>query len=133
MNWNWFGHVGHFICGRWCRFHLTTQVGEYLVSTIGEYIHPSDSAGSEVKEAEWLKKNYPGRDIGYNRKYETMVFKAGPPCNAKDCHCGQPSIDGSELDSLGYNNAKDATEGHYLMCEKYDALQEEENATKDLS
>jgi hypothetical protein len=34
----WFGHAGHFICAEWCRFHLCTQVGPYLISTVGEYV-----------------------------------------------------------------------------------------------
>ena len=34
--WKWFGHAGHFICGTHCRFHPPTQVGKYLISTVGE-------------------------------------------------------------------------------------------------
>ena len=37
QDWKWFRHPGHFICARWCRFHLCTQVGKWLVSTVGEY------------------------------------------------------------------------------------------------
>ena len=40
-DWKWFGSPGHYICSRWCRFHLCTLVGQYIVSTIGEYVHPS--------------------------------------------------------------------------------------------
>lgn len=115
--WRWFGNAGHYVCGRWCRFHLTTQVGQYLVSTIGEYVHPRHSKGSEQAEAAWLNKNWPGEDIGSGRKYETMVFLAGKPCDAPECGCGLPQIDGNCLDFAGYNNAKDATEGHMKMCE----------------
>ena len=115
----WFGNAGHFCCAQWCRFHLTTLVNGYLVSTVGEYVHPMHSKGSEKKEAEWLRDNYPGEDIGFGRKYETMVFKAGKPCDAPKCSCGLPSIDGSEIDSHGYNTAKSATEGHMFLVEKY--------------
>jgi hypothetical protein len=50
-NWKWFGSAAHFICGRWCRFHLATQVGRYLISTVGEFVHPRHG-GSERAEAE---------------------------------------------------------------------------------
>jgi hypothetical protein len=119
LDWKWFGNAGHFICGQWCRFHLTTQVGPYLISTVGEYVHPRHSQGSERTEAEWLKKNWPGEEIGFGRKYETMVFRAGKPCDSPKCGCGLPEIDGSELDGNGYNNAKDATEGHMALCRKW--------------
>ena len=35
-NWKWFGSPGHFNGGAWCRFHLCTQVGKYVISTVGE-------------------------------------------------------------------------------------------------
>jgi hypothetical protein len=75
--------------------------------------------GSEQGEAAWLKKNWPGEEIGVGRKYETMVFRAGKPCDAVGCGCGLPQIDGTELDFSGYTNAKDATEGHMALCAKW--------------
>lgn len=118
-DWEWFGNHGHFICGRWCRFHPTTRVGKYLVSTVGEYVHPRHSNGSEKTEQEWLTKNWPGEDIGHERKFETMVFLAGKPCSTPQCDCGLPSIDGTELDADGYNTPGDATKGHLAMCKKW--------------
>jgi len=112
----WFGNAGHFCCAAWCRFHLTTLVNGFLISSVGEYVHPRHGQGSERKEAEWLKDNWPGEEIGCGRKYETMVFKAGEPCS---CGCGLPKIDGSEIDAQGYNTAKEATEGHMFLVEKY--------------
>ena len=117
--WKWFGHPGHFICGRWCRFHLCTQVGNYLISTVGQLVHPRHSDGSEQREAAWLEKHPNGEEIGCGRTYETMAFLAGEPCKAKGCGCGLPTIDGSELDCDGYNNAASATKGHMAMCRKY--------------
>ena len=131
QRWQWFGSAAHFICGRWCRFHLATQVGEYLVSTVGEYVPPdgvqtilAESRGialtgkGEAREAEFLEK-VGFEEIGYRRTYETMVFKAGKPCDAEGCGCGIPVIDGSELDFEGYNDAGAATRGHQEMCAKW--------------
>lgn len=117
-DWKWFGHAAHFICGRWCRFHLATQIGDFLVSTVGLYVHPSKSAGSERTEAEYLVKNPNGEMIGCDRFYETMVFKAGTPCKDKECGCGLPGTASSELDYNGYQTAGEATIGHRMMCLK---------------
>jgi hypothetical protein len=119
-DWEWFGHSAHFICGRWCRFHMATKVGDYLVSTVGEYIPPHRS-GSERAEAEWLKANFPGEDIGCDRKYETMVFRAGSPCAMPKCMCGLPSIASGELDFQGYNDAGAARTGHMALCRMWAA------------
>jgi hypothetical protein len=132
----WFGNVGHFICGHLCRFHMTTQVGKYLVSTVGEMWpdRGSREIHARLHDAEWhaannhLKgdeydaaymKRFDYQEIGYNRKYETMVFKAGASCTSKTCGCGLPMIDGGELDALTYNDAKAATEGHMKLVQKW--------------
>lgn len=134
--WRWFGHPGHLIVGDSCRFHLATQVGEFLVSTVGEYWpeRPVREIHAEVHDPAWLIENVHRRgddfdaaymrrfgyeEIGYNRKYETMVFKAGVPCTAEECGCGIPEIVGSELDATGYNDAGSATRGHMEMCRKW--------------
>ena len=115
--WKWFGNAAHFICGRWCRFHLATQVGDFLVSTVGQLVHPKDSKGGEQADALYLVENPNGAEIGYNRFYETMVFKAGPPCDAEGCNCGLPiPSDHGELDFEGYNDPGAATLGHRAMC-----------------
>lgn len=117
--WIWFGFAGHFICGRWCRFHLTTRVGKYLVSTVGQFIHPSHSAGNEKSEFEFLKNNPNGEEIGYGRFYETMVFKYGTVCQAKGCACGLPGIASSELDMLPANTPGEAQANHLKLCKKW--------------
>lgn len=137
-DWQWFGHAGHLCVGQWCRFHLCTKVGGFLVSTVGEYwpergvreIH------AEVHDPKWLNDNrhlkgdtfnsaymkrFGFEEIGCGRKYETMVFPAGVPCSSLECGCGLPEIGGSEEDVNGYNDAKAATQGHYEMCKKWSA------------
>jgi hypothetical protein len=130
--WKWYGNAGHFICSDNCRFHITTEVGKYLISTVGEYFPDSgtreilassrgiklEGIGDERKYDYMKKIGF--EDLGYNRKYETMVFRIGTHCNAEDCACGLPRpIDWSEIDSGGYNSAKDATNGHTEMCQKW--------------
>lgn len=113
MTWKWFGTPGHYICSHRCLFHLCTQVGDYLVSTVG---------GLDTDN-----EHLDGKDIGLNRKYETMAFKAGPPCDLPGCMCGQPAIDGYEVYFSGYNDRKSATEGHMRACH----LMEERHACRD--
>jgi hypothetical protein len=128
-------HPAHFICAHDCRFHLATKVGDYIVSTVGEYwpervvreIH------AKAYDPEWLDANKPllgddfnrayserfgWMDIGHERKYETMVFKAVP---ADDAHsCCPWRIDVSDnVDSRGYNDATEAYRGHLELCEKW--------------
>lgn len=132
----WFGHAAHFICGRWCRFHLATQVGRYLVSTVGEYWpgRSSREIHAKVHDPAWLAENvhrkgddfdaaymkrFGYEEIGYERTYETMVFKAGKPCRSKDCGCGLPAINGNELDFTAYHDAGSATAGHRRLVAKW--------------
>ena len=102
--WVWMPHAAHFICGHSCQFRLATYVGKYIVSTVGEY----RSTSSESK----LDFN----DIGCNRKYETMVFKAK---KSKHKCCPYVVSNHSEIDSVGYNSCDDAKIGHYKLCEKW--------------
>ena len=133
--WVWFGNAAHFIGGRSCRFHMATQVGDYLVSTVGQlwFDEPVRKIHAQFHDPVWFRENATKRgddwdhaymerfgyeNIGYKRKYETMVFKAGASCTAEGCGCGLPSVAGTELDFDGYNDAKAATEGHRAMCLK---------------
>jgi len=97
--WQWFGSAGHFIGGSSCRFHMTTKLGKHLISTVGAY-YPT---GKEKTPEE----------IGYERTYETMVFRVKGRC---PCGCGLPTIIPTELDFAGYNDAKAARLGHMKLC-----------------
>lgn len=129
--WEWFGKAAHFICGEDCRFHLATKVGRVLVSTVGEYLPDvgvrevlAESRGvvlegmGDARRADFMRKlGY--EPIGFQRKYETMVFRAGSPCGG-ECGCGVPQLgDPRELDFAGYNSAADATRGHMALCAKW--------------
>ena len=127
-NWVWMGHAGHLIVGNECQFRLNTNVGKYIVSTVGEYVPDSnvreilaESRGiklegkGDFRLADWMKKNgY--ENIGFNRKYETMVFKS---VETDSKCCPYRALDFNELDFCGYNLARDAYFGHIKMCDKW--------------
>lgn len=96
-SWEHFGSAGHFCASSMCLFHLTTKVGQFLVSTVGEYF-PSD------------KMSRVGAKL-----YETMVFEVAGEC---PCGCGLPDHSGSEIASGAWDSAKEAGAGHWAMCEK---------------
>lgn len=137
--WKWFGNAGHLCVADRCRFHLCTQVGEFLVSTVGEYV--PDSATCEIlaacrkivlegkgnaRRVRWLRQNGYEKLGAGDGTYETMVFVAGEPCAIPDCHCGLPQISGIELHGEWYTTAGDATEGHYRQCLRWSAQGEPE-------
>lgn len=131
--WKWFGNAAHFICARNCRFHIATQVGEFIVSTVGELLFDESSREStatirgvtlegrgDARLADYMRKiGY--EDIGCDRKFETMAFPAGGPCVDPYCGeggCGLPPIAGSEIAFDAYNDRKAATEGHMAICRR---------------
>lgn len=103
--WVWVGTPGHFFMADKCAFHLNTVIGRYLVSTVGE-MFDREGCGPELKRL----------DIGPGRKYETMVFLAGAPC---DCGCGWVDQDSECLEMAPYNDPAAARKGHMAMCLKY--------------
>lgn len=136
-DWKWFGNAGHLIVATDCRFHLCTQVGKYLVPTVGQYwpTRSSREIHAQIHDPAWLAKHrhlkgdsfdagymkrFGYETVGCDRLFETRVFHAGPPCSAKDCGCGLPfPADWSEIDFAPYNDAGAATSGHMAMCRKW--------------
>ena len=131
--WIWMPHAGHLIVGNKCQFHLNTCVGKYIISTVGEYWPERNSREIHAKiyDSEWLEKNkhllgdafdaaylkrFGYMEIGHNRKYETMVFKAK---KSKHKCCPYEMICGEDLDMEGYNDAGLAYLGHLKMCKKW--------------
>ena len=103
--WKWLGFAGHLIVSASCRFHLATEIGDVLVSTVGAYTQPG-------REAQWA-------EIGHDRKFETMVFPLGAPCDCGE-DCGSRAVaDWSNIDFDGYNTPAAAQAGHMAMCEKW--------------
>jgi hypothetical protein len=102
-DWQWFGQAGHFCSADNCRFHLHTHVGDYCVSTVGEWFPADGEKMHAIGGA--------GHDERGGRTYETMVF----------------TIDGGRVSSTeiscdAYWSRKDANDGHLAMCEKYAAI-----------
>ena len=125
-------HAGHLILGDKCRFHLNTYVGKYIISTVGELWNERSvrEICAGVVNPEWLNDNkhlkgdyfdaayfnkFGYEDIGCDRKYETMVFKAKKAINK----CCPFRMAGSDLDFDAYNKAEDAYKGHMKMCNKW--------------
>ena len=106
-DWKWYGNAGHFCGSSECHFHMCTEVGGYLVSTVGEYQpYPKQ----------------PKQTIGAGSKdfYETYVFKRTDERCA--CGCGLPEISLAEIEGIRWETPKDANEGHLAMCKKYSEL-----------
>ena len=100
--WKWYGDAAHFICADRCLFHLSTRIGKYIVSTVGDY-RPN---GAEK----------PQETIGAGKDsfYETYVFEAD-----KNHECGCPNIKPSEIDGERWADHTDANKGHLKYCRKY--------------
>jgi len=100
--WIWIGRQMHLCVD--CDFHLATYVGNFVVSTVGEY-YLADSNEMEPIGA------------GDNSFYETMVFgaKESPSGNA----CGYYLTDLDAVDMRRYTTATEAREGHIALCRKW--------------
>lgn len=104
------GCVGHCIVGARCHWRRHTQVGNYRVSSIGDY-HP--------------EPNGPRKPIGAGEEslFETMVFETTPDQDKGNEGCGCRAVASwSEIDGERYANAGDAQAGHESYVAKYLAL-----------
>lgn len=95
--WHWTGYQGHLIST--CRFFLTTRVGNYRISTVGDY---RDRHGKR-------------ETIGIDRYFETMVFELADDGTPE----GEVKDFGSSADYEAYQESRDAEVGHHAMCEKF--------------
>lgn len=106
--WIWYGHAGHLCVADFCRFHLATQVGKFMISTVGDYHLPGN----------------PQRQLlgaGENSFYETYVFRVvgESKCSDPTCDCGVPKIDFGEIEGIRCATAGQARKNHLRMCRKY--------------
>lgn len=116
-DWVWMPHAGHFICGPRCQFHLTTYVGGYVVSTLGEL--PAmrfDDRGRMLTDQGW-------EHISGGCDYESMVFHAKQ--SGFEC-CPWVMSSPCEVDAAGYTDAGEATRGHMEMYDKWSKEGEQE-------
>lgn len=128
--WIWMPHAAHFVFGTECKFHLSTKVGKYIISTIGEWL--PDYQAREIRahikgitltgEGEHRLADYMNK-IGYEElhfggyKYETMVFPAKKH-NGDTC-CPWRAVILKDIDKNLYKTREEAFKGHYKMCDKY--------------
>lgn len=112
-DWVWDGHAAHLIVGSRCQFHLATRVGDYQISTVGEYLPESNrnTDGGEYGGKEYARFE----TVGAGRLFETYVFRCGGP--------GFGTVDEFlEVDSLAANDHDSATRNHMELCRKYAVL-----------
>lgn len=103
-DWVWCGYPLHFVGGKNCRFHLGTRIGDYIVSTVGDY-HPSS--------AHW---DAPAEPIGAGADslYETYIFR----CAGEGTH-GEGEIDPTEIEGHRFATSEEACAAHLRYCLKY--------------
>lgn len=101
------GCAGHLIVSDMCLFRRHTQVGNYRVSTVGNYHPPNTKARST---------------IGAGEKYfETMVFRlTDKPADASEgCGCREVA-DWCEIACKRYATAGEAQAGHEAFVAEYE-------------
>lgn len=111
-DWVWLPHAAHFCGANECNFKMATIVGDFIVSTIGEY-YPLHMILSGINKMQ---------EIGANRLYETMVFIKKIMPKGAHCDCCKFTIHPSEVDFIDYSNGSDAMNGHMNSCYKYSML-----------
>jgi hypothetical protein len=106
--WEWYGHGAHFYGSDQCSFRMTTRVGEYLISTVGDW-YPQGIKGDRIP-VHTLSKSF----------FETMVFPAGErmECGCTDTARLQPE------ETVHYLTAREAQQGHLATCRKWARLDE---------
>ena len=100
--WVWCGYAGHFIGAANCLLHLHTRVGDFRISTVGDYRPRGDQGPQSI-------------GAGEESLFETFVF----PVVGKGHHGEGEVLSWSEIDSEWYSTPEDAERGHMDFCRKY--------------
>src|SRR5689334_9034385 len=101
------GCPGHLIVARYCHWRRHTQVGNYRVSSIGNYYLNDSSQRSTI-------------GAGEDAFFETMVFRTSPEMDGGNEGCGcREVVEWGELDAKRYATAGEAQAGHERMVSKY--------------
>lgn len=103
--WKWYGYPGHFIGSARCVYHLSTKVGDYLISTVGDYRPNGPYKAAETLR--WSEDSY----------FETMVFEVDGETEA-----GDPNVV-SEVEGFYWSKSIIAENKHYEICQKYAEMQ----------
>lgn len=103
--WVWCGYPGHFIGAADCQMHLHTRVGDFRVSTVGDYRPPGHTHGPKPIGA------------GEDSLYETFVFEVAGFGEHGE---GTPTTWG-EVEARRYATAEEAEAGHMELCRRFAA------------
>lgn len=108
------GCAGHFIAATHCRWHRHTQIGDYRISSVGDYYPPRGREHDERRETL-------GADpLSF---FETMVFRTSPHPASGNEECGCRTVtDWAEVDAERYATAGAAQAGHERFVSKFSAL-----------
>jgi hypothetical protein len=113
------GCAGHLIVANSCRWKRHTQVGNYRISTIGDYYGPDLDRIDSDRNAK--KRTTIG--AGDDAFFETMVFETEEAQDGGNEGCGCRAVkDWGGLDSDRYATAGEAQAGHERLIEKYSRL-----------
>lgn len=108
--WKWLGYPEHFCCASKCKFRLATEIGDVVVSTIGDMHN------------DWYDKERIKVGTSY---FETMVFELSDKYYSDDSETRIPMY-ANEYDVAYYSDALSARNGHREMCIKWAKCQERE-------
>ncbi len=110
------GCAGHLIVANSCRWKRHTQVGNYRISSIGDYYSPDlDRIAADPRAT---KRDTIG--AGEDSFFETMVFETTGKPDWKNDGCGCRAVKAwSEIDSCRYATAGEAQAGHEKFVAKY--------------
>jgi hypothetical protein len=148
-DWIWWGQAAHLIVAHECRFHLATQVGIVVVSTVGAWkqdqMNEAMKHETAAKRAEWeahrkravqlgMERKDGSHQIGAWRFYESMVFPIVGYCTETECDCGGlPDIGAaSSVGFSPYNFALEAQAGHVDLCVEWSSDEKQAEAKRQL-